>query len=122
MYKFCRKTSLWPTYIGKRRTTFAKEYGIKVRCYWGRFALIPPFMGDQLSSVQVESEYPNQTQLERITPFPLPPSPPNKTKKGGPFTPSMTPLLIGCIQILVLKLATTIYFWPGLIRPFLSTP
>jgi len=24
---------LWPTYIGERRTTFAKTYGIKVRCY-----------------------------------------------------------------------------------------
>jgi hypothetical protein len=25
--------SLWCTYIGERRTTFAKTYGIKVRCY-----------------------------------------------------------------------------------------
>jgi hypothetical protein len=24
---------LWPTYIGERRTTFAKAYGVKVRCY-----------------------------------------------------------------------------------------
>jgi hypothetical protein len=24
---------LWPSYIGERRTTFAKAYGIKVRCY-----------------------------------------------------------------------------------------
>jgi len=24
---------LWPTYIGERRITFAKAYGIKVRCY-----------------------------------------------------------------------------------------
>jgi hypothetical protein len=24
---------LWPTYIGERRRTFAKTYGIKVRCY-----------------------------------------------------------------------------------------
>jgi hypothetical protein len=23
----------WPTYIGELRTTFAKAYGIKVRCY-----------------------------------------------------------------------------------------
>ncbi len=28
-----RDPSLWPTYIGERRTTFAKAYGIKVRCY-----------------------------------------------------------------------------------------
>jgi hypothetical protein len=24
---------LWPTYIGDKRRTFAKAYGIKVRCY-----------------------------------------------------------------------------------------
>jgi hypothetical protein len=24
---------LWPKYIGERKTTFAKAYGIKVRCY-----------------------------------------------------------------------------------------
>jgi hypothetical protein len=23
----------WPNYLGERRTTFAKAYGIKVRCY-----------------------------------------------------------------------------------------
>jgi predicted metalloprotease len=28
-----RFSSFWPTYIGERRTTFAKAYGIKVRCY-----------------------------------------------------------------------------------------
>jgi hypothetical protein len=27
----------WPTYIGERRTTFAKAYGIKVRCYREHF-------------------------------------------------------------------------------------
>jgi hypothetical protein len=26
-----------PTYIGERRTTFAKAYRIKVRCYWEFF-------------------------------------------------------------------------------------
>jgi hypothetical protein len=25
------------SYIGARRTTFAKAYGIKLRCYWERF-------------------------------------------------------------------------------------
>jgi hypothetical protein len=24
---------LWPNYMGERRTTLAKAYGIKVRCY-----------------------------------------------------------------------------------------
>jgi hypothetical protein len=28
-----RDPALWPTYIGEMRTTFAKAYGIKVRCY-----------------------------------------------------------------------------------------
>jgi hypothetical protein len=28
-----RVPPLWPTYIGERRTTFAKAYGIKVSCY-----------------------------------------------------------------------------------------
>jgi len=29
--------SLWPCCIGQRRTTFAKAYGMKVRCYWELF-------------------------------------------------------------------------------------
>jgi hypothetical protein len=28
-----RVPPLWPTYIGERRTTFAKAYGMKVTCY-----------------------------------------------------------------------------------------
>jgi hypothetical protein len=28
-----RVPPLWPTYIGERRTTFAKAYGVKARCY-----------------------------------------------------------------------------------------
>jgi hypothetical protein len=24
----------WPTYINERKTTFAKAYGIKMKCYW----------------------------------------------------------------------------------------
>jgi len=31
-----RVPPFWPTYIGERRTTFAKTYGIKVRCYGKR--------------------------------------------------------------------------------------
>ncbi len=30
-----RVPPLWPTYIGERKTTFAKAYEIKVRCYVG---------------------------------------------------------------------------------------
>jgi hypothetical protein len=28
-----RVLALWPTYTGEKRTTFAKAYGIKLRCY-----------------------------------------------------------------------------------------
>jgi hypothetical protein len=28
---------LYPTYIGERKTPFAKTYGVKVRCYWELF-------------------------------------------------------------------------------------
>jgi hypothetical protein len=28
---------LWTSYMGERRATFAKEYGINLRCYWERF-------------------------------------------------------------------------------------
>jgi hypothetical protein len=28
-----RVPSLWPSYVGERRRTFAKTYGIKMRCY-----------------------------------------------------------------------------------------
>jgi hypothetical protein len=28
-----RVPTLWPSYIDERRTTFAKAYGIEVRCY-----------------------------------------------------------------------------------------
>jgi hypothetical protein len=60
---------------------FAAAYGIKVRCYWELFALggAPP--------------PPNPT----IT---------HKKKKGGPFTPW---LLTGCMEILFLKLAASIF-------------
>jgi hypothetical protein len=32
-----RVSYLWPKYIGERRTTLAKAYGIKVRCYLEAF-------------------------------------------------------------------------------------
>jgi hypothetical protein len=25
---------LWPTYICEKKTTFAKTYGLKMKCYW----------------------------------------------------------------------------------------
>jgi len=48
-----------------------------------------------------------------------PPLPHPREKKGRPLH-SMTRLLIGCMEILFLKLAATI-FWPGLIALPLNT-
>jgi len=47
----------WITYIGERRTTFAKADGTKMRCYgelfgvgtWELFALTPPPKGQKKS-------------------------------------------------------------------------
>jgi hypothetical protein len=65
----------------------------------------------QLSTVQVESEQwtahsPHQTQLEKKT---APPPHTHKEKKVGHLLHSMTWLLIGCMEILFLKLAATIF-------------
>jgi len=63
---------LLPTYIGERRTTFAKPHEIKMRCYWELFALTPPqtCMESPLSTIQLESEewtvIPHQTQFQKI--------------------------------------------------------
>ncbi len=36
---------LWPTYIGETRTTFAKAYGIKVKCYGEHIGNLGNLMG-----------------------------------------------------------------------------
>jgi hypothetical protein len=33
----CKDPPLWPIYVGETRTTFAKAYGVNVRCYWELF-------------------------------------------------------------------------------------
>jgi hypothetical protein len=65
------------------------------------------------STVQVQSEQqavhtPHQTQLEKKHPSPAH----LQEKKGRPLHIIMQ-LLIGCMEILFLKLAAN-YFWPGL--------
>ncbi len=43
---------LGPAYIGERRTTFAKAYGIKVRCLNGEHIgnpLVPNFQGREMA-------------------------------------------------------------------------
>jgi len=47
-----RGPSLWPSYIGERRTIFAKAHGIEVRCYLVLFTehvIPPPFKGDSFA-------------------------------------------------------------------------
>jgi hypothetical protein len=39
-----RVPPFWPTYIGERRTTFVKAFGIKVRYYW-------EFLGEHVRSL-----------------------------------------------------------------------
>jgi hypothetical protein len=96
-----RVPPLWPTYQGERRTTFAKAYGINVRCHWELFEEHKNF--HQKSTVH----FPHQTQLEKI----IPPSPTHKKKKEAPSLYDSTSHWlhgnsipkIGCHN-----------FWPGL--------
>jgi hypothetical protein len=88
-----RVPSLWPTYKGDKWTTFVKEYGIKVESYWELFGehvmnLGTLCMESSLCIVQMESDLP----------------PPTTRKKGRP-----TRLLIGCMEIVFLKLVATIF-------------
>jgi hypothetical protein len=111
-----RVPALWPNYIGERRATFAKAYGRKVRCYWelfgehvrnlgANFDLTPQktCMENRLSPVQVES---GQSILHTNTTWQQTPTQTNK--KGWPLH-SMTWLLNACMEILFLKLASTIF-------------
>jgi hypothetical protein len=41
-----RVPPLWPTYIGERRTTFAKAYEIKEGCYW-------EFFGEHVRNLEI---------------------------------------------------------------------
>jgi hypothetical protein len=75
-----RVPSLWLTYIGERRTTFAKAYGVKVRCYWECF----------------------EEHVRNLGTLCFDPPPQEKKERS---LHSMTRLLIGCIEILILKLA-----------------
>jgi hypothetical protein len=81
-----RVPHLGPTYIGERRTTFAKAYGIKVRCYLDLF-------GKHVRTWELFAWAP-----------PTPPPPQGKKRE----VPSFHALLIGCMEIIFLKLAATI--------------
>jgi len=66
--------------LDERRTTFAKTYGIKMRCYWELFALNPPFKKKkknmhEKSIVHYPISTPNTTRKKKTHPPPLPPHP-----------------------------------------------
>jgi len=72
-----RVPRLWPTYIGERKTTFAKAYGIKVRCY-----------------LELFGKHVRTSELFAWA-HPFPPSPSTRKKKGGPFIPCASHWLHG---------------------------
>jgi hypothetical protein len=62
-----RYPSLWPTYIGERRTIFAKAYGIKVRCYWELFGGTCQELGNSLLSCSPRhSPLPPKQEKEKL--------------------------------------------------------
>jgi hypothetical protein len=85
-----RVPHLWPTYIGERRTTFAKAYGIKVRRYLELFG--------------------KHVRTWELFAWAHRPPPPRK-KKGGPFIPCASHWLHGNY---IPKIGCH-YFWPRLI-------
>jgi hypothetical protein len=118
-------------YIGERRTTFAKAYGIKVRCYlelfgkhvrtWELFAsphpLPPPpakkkktCMKSRLSKWKVNTGQ-STLQPNHNLKTTAPPPHTHKEKKGGPFIPCTSHWLHGNY---IPKIALPL-FWPRLI-------
>jgi hypothetical protein len=49
-----RVSPFMPTYMGERRTTFAKAYSIKVRCYW-------EFFGEHVKKLENSLLWPHPT-------------------------------------------------------------
>jgi hypothetical protein len=87
--------SLWPSYIGERRTTFAKAYGIK-------------------NEVLLGTLWEHVKNLGTLSFDPLLSPPPNPQEKREAFH-SMKQLLISCMEILFLKSAATILAWTTLV-------
>jgi hypothetical protein len=74
-----RGPSLWPIYIGERRTTFAKAYGIKVRCYWELFGGTCQELGNSLLSCPHPSQNKKKKSLMESEQWTGPLSTPNTT-------------------------------------------
>jgi hypothetical protein len=117
----CRVPPLWPICVGERRTTFAKAYGINVRCYWelfeehvrnlGTFSFDPcltpkkSFMESQLSTLHTK------TQLEKSSPS----APPSPTRQKGRTLHFMTRLPSHWLHENSISKIGCHSFWPVLI-------
>ncbi len=111
----CRVPPLWPTYIGERRTTFAKVNGIKVRCYGEHIGNLGNIFETwwELKRNIVGTHW--EHGKNEKNPSPSPPATPTKTwkeKKQGILI-AFLGLPIGCMKILFPR--EHHHFWPGLI-------
>jgi len=104
---------LWRTYIGERRTTFAKTYGIKVRCYEEHVREHIRNMGNILRTYwepegNIVGTHWEPTKNEKK--ILLPPSPHKKKrkKKQGALSACLG-LPIGCMAFLFPKEFVTIF-------------
>jgi len=83
-------SSLWPTYIGERTMTFAKAYGIKVRCYGEH---VGEHIGNlrnilethwELEGNIVDTHWEQGTNEKKSLPFPPPPPRLKRNKSKAP--------------------------------------
>jgi hypothetical protein len=118
---------LWPTYKGERRTTFAKSYGIKVRCYMepfgehvknlGNFLFLPhpsPNGGKKKLAWKVNiGQFIFHTKHNLKETLPLPPNP--QEKKGRPLALSLHDMTSHWLHGNYIPKIGCHYFWSGLI-------
>ncbi len=107
-----RVPPLWPTYIGERRTTFAKSYGTKVRCYGEHVGEhIRNLMGTHwvLIGNIVETHW--EPEKKNLLPHPSP------NLKGEKKQGNLSACLGLSIWVHEISLPKRVrhHFWPGLI-------
>jgi hypothetical protein len=102
-----RVPPLWPTtYIVERRTTFAKAYGIKARCYGEHVGEHIGNLGNILGTHWVGTYWElGKNELKR--------------KIKSRHFECMLSLPIGCMKFLCSKTVGH-HFWPGLIPPIVN--
>jgi hypothetical protein len=94
----CRIPSFWPRYIGERRTTFAKAYGIKVRCYGEHVGELGEHIGNLKGNIVRTHWEPekNEKKIPALTPKV------KRQKKQGTLSACLG-LPIGCMKFLFPK-------------------